>query len=196
MKVTSFGQRLRGGGVSLLATAACTAACSGGPATQEPETELLLAHAGWELVASADDDPFAGERGRPTVHACQSAAVFEITPGTLEVELSYCRERYVSLHQPTVVALNAGDSLHFTLSHMLLRPLTDDVTEAYLALAINGSLVWEKTIQILAVANSYPIDIPIAAAFASNSDVVLHLDNHGENSYTFTPFEIVRASGR
>lgn len=167
--------------------------CSSPPPTLEPEPELLVEHAGWQLVASADDDPFAEARGRPAVHACQSAAVFEVTPGTLEVELSYCRQRYVSLHQATAVGLNAGDSLHFTLAHMLLRPLTDDITEAYLALAINETVVWEKTIQILAVSNSYPIDIPISAAFANTSDIVLHLDNHGENSYTFTPFEIVRA---
>lgn len=166
-------------------------ACSGNPA--EPAPELLVDHAAWALVATPEADPFAVGRGRPTVHACQDAAYFEPTPGTLEIELAYCRERYVSLHQASRLDLHAGDVLHFNLSHLLLRPLTEDVTEAYLALAVRETIVWERTLQILAVANNYIIDVPLGADFPATSDVVLHLDNHGENSYTLSPFEVVRA---
>jgi hypothetical protein len=176
----------------LLAT--CALGCSDPAATLEPAAEHLVDHSAWALVATPEADPFADGRGRPTVHACQDAAYFEPTPGTLEVELAYCRQRYVSLHQSTLVELRAGDALSFTLSHLLLRPLTEDVTEAYVALAINGGVVWDYTIQILAIANSYPIDAPIYGEFPLGSDVVLHLDNHGENSYTFTPFAVVRSA--
>lgn len=167
--------------------------CSGSAPESPPAVELLVDHGAWSLVAEAESDPFAVGRGRPTVHACQDAAYFEPMPGTLEVELAYCRERYVSLHQATLVELRAGDHVSFTLSHLLLRPLTEDVTEAYVALAVDGVVVWDQTIQILAVGNSYSIDAQLSAEFAAGSDVVLHLDNHGENSYTFTPFEVVRA---
>ena len=169
-------------------------ACSSG--ATPPGPEVLVDHGAWALVATPEADPFAAPRERPEVHACLDAAYFEPAPGSLEVELAYCRERYVSLHQPTLVALNAQDALRFTLSHLLLRPLTEDVTEAYIALAIGGVIVWEQTIQILAVANSYEVQAEIYGDFAAGSDVVLHLDNHGENSYTFSAFEVVRADAR
>jgi hypothetical protein len=172
-----------------------TVGCSDAPSRSEAGSERLVDHGAWGLVETPETDPFATDRGRPAVHACQDAAYFEPTPGTLEVELAYCRERYVSLHQSTRVALHAGDKLNFTLSHLLLRPLTEDVTEAYIGLAINGAIAWQYTIQILAVANSYPIEAVVNQEFPLGSDVVLHLDNHGENSYTFTPFDVVRAAG-
>jgi hypothetical protein len=111
---------------------------------------------------------------------------------TFEVELARCRERYVSLRQPSVRELHAGDSLQFTLSHLLLRPLTESVTEAYLGLTVNARLVWELRLQIAAPSNDYVVSVPITAEFPMGSDVVLHLNNHGENSYTFSPMVVAR----
>lgn len=165
------------------------------PARSEPVTppgpEELVDHAVWSMVDTADADPFAGH-GRPTVHACEDEAYFQPTPGAFEVELARCRQRYVSIHQPSLVDVHAGDHLEFTLAHQLLRPLTESVTEAYVAIAVNGGVVWELTIQILAPANGYTLDVPVTAELPLGSDVVLHINNHGENSYTFSPITVVR----
>lgn len=161
----------------------------------DPARELLVDHTKWVLVPTVEQDPFAETRGRPTVHACQDGAHIDLTQGTVEIELSECRERYASFHQPSLVALQPGDHLQFRMSHLTLRPLTESVTEAYAAIAISGNIVWDKTIQILTVANTYELDVPIGASFPMGSDVVLHIDNHGENSYTFEPFVVARSNG-
>lgn len=170
----------------------CSEPPGAAPATPTGPEELVD-HAAWSMVDTAEADPFAAH-GRPTVHACEDEAYFQPTPGALEIELARCRQRYVSIHQPSLVDLYAGDHLQFTLAHQLLRPVTESVTEAYVALAVNGGVVWELTIQILAPANGYTLDVPVTAELAAGSDVVLHINNHGENSYTFSPITVVRES--
>lgn len=157
-----------------------------------PSAEVLVDHRLWVLTETANSDPFALSRERPAVQACETGANFEPSPGSLEVELARCRERYASFHQPSLIALQVGDELNFTLSHLLLRPLTESVTEAYLALSVNGMVIWQLTLQIIAPANNYSLSVPIENEAPLGSDVVLHLDNHGENSYTFSPMEVSR----
>lgn len=118
-----------------------------------------------------------------------------LTPEIFEVELSRCRERYLSLHQLSLTPIHPGDSLRFHVSHMLLRPLTESVTEAYLALSVDKQVVWQITLQIIAPSNSYTFAVPVTTEAAMGSDVVLHLDNHGENSYTFSHLVIQRGNG-
>lgn len=154
---------------------------------------VLVDHGRWELVAEPAADPFAN-RGRPTVHACESGSYFEASPGWFELELARCRDRYASVHQPSINPVYAGDSVEFTFAHLLLRPVSLATPEAYVALAINGSVVWEKVIPIQVAARTYqerftlPIDAPVG------SDVVFHIDNHGENSYDVGPLQIQRAA--
>jgi hypothetical protein len=169
-----------------------TCACSGASDAASPPVNAWVDHGAWSLVATPEADPFAAAHARPNVHACESGAYFQPTADTFEVELARCRERYVSLRQPSVRELHAGDSLQFTLSHLLLRPLTESVTEAYLGLTVNARLVWELRLQIAAPSNDYVVSVPITAEFPMGSDVVLHLNNHGENSYTFSPMVVAR----
>lgn len=176
--------------IGFLATVGC-----GSDDATESVPELLIDHTKWVLVPTVEQDPFAVTRGRPTVHACQNGAYLNLVPGTVELELAECRERYVSLHQPSLVALQPGDHVQFNMSHLMLRPLTEDVTEAYVAVAISGSVVWDQTIQIFTVANAFVLDVPVDTSFPMGSDVVLHVDNHGENSYTFDPFVVARSNG-
>lgn len=177
----------RGATLALVMTCGCS-----GPADSNTSGDHWVDHAAWSLVAAPEADPFATAYARPNVHACESGAYFQPTTDTFEVELARCRERYISLHQPAVRDLHAGDSLQFTLSHLLLRPLTESVTEAYVALSVGSRLVWELRLQIAAPSNSYAVSIPITSEFPVGSDVVLHLHNHGENSYTFSQMVVVR----
>lgn len=160
------------------------------------KAEHLVDHASWSMVATPEADPFAVTQGRPNVHACEVGAYFMLTPDIFEVELSRCRERYLSLHQLSLAPIHPGDSLQFDLSHMLLRPLTESVTEAYLALSVDQQVIWQITLQIIAPSNSYSFVVPVTIEAATGSDVVLHLDNHGENSYTFSHLVIQRGDGR
>ncbi len=170
-------------------------ACSD-PGYEEPaRSEHLVEHPLWSLVATPEADPFAAAHGRPVVHACEPGAYFMATAEVFEVELARCRERYVSLHQVSLTALQPGDSLQFELSHLLLRPLTESVTEAYLGLSVDEQVIWQVSIQILAPSSNYTFSAPVTTKADVGSDVVLHLDNHGENSYSFSPFVIKRGDG-
>ncbi len=177
--------------LGVLAVPSCSA-----PGSEEPaKSEHLVDHGLWSLVVTPEADPFAATRGRPVVHACEPGAYFMPTAHVFEVELARCRERYVSLHQVSLAAIQPGDSLQFELSHLLLRPLTESVTEAYLALSVDGQVIWEVSIQILAPSSNYMFSAPVSTEAQVGSDVVLHLDNHGENSYSFSQFVIERGDG-
>jgi hypothetical protein len=152
----------------------------------------LVDHGLWQLVEAPDADPFATARGRPTVHACAPGAILEPAAGLFEVELAGCRERYVSLHQASLERLVPGDQLRFDLSHLLLRPLSMATTEAYLGLVVGGRMLWEQTIVIEAEANDYVVTRDVEATAEIGSDVVLHIDNHGENAYILGPITIER----
>lgn len=177
-------------GASLALVLMC--GCSEPSDSANTSGDVWVDHAAWSLVATPTSDPFAAVYARPNVHACENGAYFQPTADTFEVELARCRERYVSLHQPSVRDLHVGDSLQFTLSHLLLRPLTESVTEAYLALSVDARLVWELRLQIAAPSQTYPVSVPISGEFPAGSDVVLHLHNHGENSYTFSQMVVAR----
>ena len=173
------------------ALACCLATCACGEANPSPPdgSPLLVDHGLWQLVQDPAADPFA-ERGRPTVHSCESGSYFEAIPGWFELELARCRDRYASVHQPSLNQVQAGDTIEFTFAHLLLRPVTLDTTEAYVALAINQTVVWERVIPIQVAARTYEEQFTLPMDAPAGSDVVFHIDNHGENSYDVGPLKI------
>ena len=108
--------------------------------------------------------------------------------GALEVETGYCN--YLSLAQPSLSAVKAGDALHLVLWHAALafeRP-----AKAHVAVTIGGKRVWETSVAIPTEANIYDLRIPLDFDAPAGSEVEFHLHNHGYNSWTLLKLEIER----
>ncbi len=113
--------------------------CPSGP--REPAS--LIDHGAWQ---DADADPWAAERPDASFLRCDPLAVYEEAFGsddTLSVNLDYCN--YVSLRQPSLVEVLAGDLLTFRLWHDGLFFSTDE--PPHLALQIGAAPSWEVLLE-------------------------------------------------
>jgi len=95
------------------------------------------------------------------------------------VETGYCN--YITVAQPTLVDLEAGDELHITLWHNNLTAI--EPYEAHVALLIDGTLLWETTTPVPNPAAVYDVTVPITMSAPVGSTVQYHLHNHGFNSW-------------
>jgi len=146
-------------------------------------SSLVDVNAWSEQTAAADS--FPGHR--PADTDCPDSSWYN-EDGALEVETGYCR--YLSLVQPSLTDVKAGDSLHLVLWHANLafeKPAT-----AHVAVTLAGKLVWEQSIAIPAEANIYDLRIPVDFDVPPGSEVEFHLHNHGYNSWTLLGLEVER----
>ena len=130
-------------------------------------------------------DTFPGHR--PGDVQCPSNSWYN-EDGALEVETGYCN--YLSLTQPSLSAISAGDSLHLVLWHADLA--FEQPATAHVAVTVDGSLVWEADVAIPAEANIFDRRIPLDFDAPAGSAVEFHLHNHGYNSWTLLQLEVER----
>ncbi|MEP5763486.1 MAG: hypothetical protein ABJ308_02795 [Halieaceae bacterium] len=137
------------------------------------------------LMQDAGEDSLAEHRPVPV--DCPDNSWYN-EDGALEVETGYCN--YLSLAQPTLVDINAGDQLHIVLWHGDLA--FEEPAAAHVAVSIDGKLLWEAEVEIPADAEIFDtrVDVPFAAP--AGSTVEYHLHNHGFNSWTLLQLEVER----
>jgi len=138
----------------------------------------------WTEQAAADDSLAAH---RPASVDCPASSWYN-EDGALEVETGYCN--YLSVAQPSLASLKAGDNLHLVLWHADLafeRP-----ARAHVAITIDGREVWRAGVDIPTEANIYDLRIPVDFDAPVGSKVEFHLHNHGYNSWTLLELEIER----
>jgi mono/diheme cytochrome c family protein len=124
---------------------------------------------------------------RPADVQCPSNSWYN-EDGALEVETGYCN--YLSLVQPSLTALKAGDSLHLVLWHGDL--VFEQPATAHVAATVAGKQVWEAEVAIPAGADIYNVRVPVNFDAPTGSAVEFHLHNHGYNSWTLLELEIER----
>ena len=140
---------------------------------------------GW-IPTAAGDDPFGD---RPDVVACERGTGWDIElldmTQTVGVDTGECN--YLSLSQPALREVSADEPLQVTLWHFELVGDAD----AHVGIAVDGDIVWERTIQI--PAPSALIAEPInAGRIEAGSSVVFHLHNHGINSWNLVDISPAR----
>ncbi len=139
-----------------------------------PEVPLAAMDA-W-IVGSEDVDPFAAHRG--DVAECPVGTV-TVEDGALEVDTGLCD--YVLLEQPLLADVQAGELVEIVFWHNELAALSP--AEAHVAFAIDGSVVVEHTIPIPSLAAAYAETVEITDDVAVGAPLVLHLHNHGANTW-------------
>jgi len=121
-------------------------------------------------------DPFPSHQ--PETIVCDPLGTHE-TDGAFEVDTSYCN--YALLTQELSTDLPAGASMEVLLSH---GPLVwTEPTEGHIALALDGQVVWERTVSIPADAWIYQDVVTLKHVATAGSTWTLHCHNHGANSW-------------
>jgi len=198
-RVQSFGL---GFGLWLACFAALLAGCEPGAAETETETETdaetegsggagafevplvdLGDLAAWTPVDAADD-PLADHR--PQSIDCPIAAWAEEN-GQLEVQTGVCN--YLALAQPSQVAVAAGDRISVDLWHADLDAA--EAASGHVAVLVAGELVGEATVEIPSEAAVLHFEWRSETPIPAGVPVLLHLHNHGYNSWTFVAIDVL-----
>ena len=134
-----------------------------------PQGPLLDPH-GWEAQAS---DPWG------TGEVCSGWAVEE---EQIEVRTEDCA--WISLTQGLSREVPAGTEVR---GGVLWDGLyADEPAEAVLGLAVAGEVVWEATVPIPSGSDDAPLHVR-STGWMAGDEVVIHVHNHGLNSYTWLP---------
>jgi hypothetical protein len=156
-------------------------------APSEPEFVPLIDHMAWEFTP-AEEDPLIDHR--PATVDCGIAGWY-IEGDELEIDTNFCN--YAALRQASLRAIESCSTLRIEFYHFDL--LAPEPAQAHAALLIDGQIVWEKLIDIPGGSMIYKAAVyeeEFAAPFAApaGSEVMLHLHNHGQNTWTLLSIEV------
>ncbi|WP_170287320.1 hypothetical protein [Halioglobus maricola] len=149
------------------------------------EARLRLTEVNAWTPQTAGQDAFPDHR--PTEINCPANSYYA-EGDALEVETGYCN--YLSLVQPSLSALQSGDTVHLVLWHGDLRAA--EAAQGHVAISIDGNLLWEATVDIPADAQIFDLRIPVEFDAPQGAEIEYHLHNHGFNSWTILQLEIER----
>ena len=146
-----------------------------------PEPEPLVDPLAWQLTPP-ERDPLVAHR--PELLACAADSWGEEF-GLLEVWTGGCN--YFSAEQPLARALERGDQLRVSLWWAAL--LAPEPAHAHLALLVGGELLWEREVEIPGTAEALELEFDSPVSAPAGAPLVLHLHNHGQNTWTFAGLE-------
>ncbi len=148
------------------------------------ERNRLLDASAWVVQTAAGDN---WPQHRPDTLHCPANSWYP-EGEALEVETGYCE--YLSLAQPSLSDVRAGDTLHLVLWHADLA--FEEPASAHVAVSLAGEVIWEQEVAIPARAEIFDLRIPARNAAAEGSEIEFHLHNHGYNSWTLLQLDVER----
>lgn len=161
-----------------------TTSTESGESGEGGEFASLIDHLLWEDVDPADD-PLPDHR--PEMVVCGLAAwYYEPESAALEIDTNVCN--YLEVGQPSLVAVEQGQTMQVILYHFDLVAL--EPATAHVAILLDGQVLWEREIAIPGEADVYveEFESPISAELGS--PVVLHLHNHGQNTWRLQELQV------
>jgi hypothetical protein len=164
------------------------AGCTERPEPFDPTPVPLADMNAWVRVTDASHDVFADQR--PPEAVCDDTGwYFEPMLMSLEVLTGLCD--YVTLSQPTLEPLEPGDVIDILGLHGALWAA--EPAEGYMAIAIDGVIVWELTVSIPNDAAVIDEQFTVDRSVPLGSDMQFHVHNHGLNSWDLTEVMITHA---
>lgn len=161
-----------------LATVACVELDETGAALDDSQVERApLVELDGFAPLPASRDPLAAHR--PDVVGCPAAA-WGLESGGLEVQTGVCN--YVAFGQATAVDIEIGDELVVDLWHDTLDAVTP--SRGHFAVVLDGKLLAEYEVEIPSAPAVQRLTWTADAPVAAGAELVLHLHNHGYNSWT------------
>ncbi len=168
----------------LLLWAGCDEEVTAPPAT-EPGAVIVAQSDAWQ----ANDtmvDPFPEHFDD---QPCGPGAV-RVEGEFLEINTGICG--YNVLTQPTPTPIPSGATLTSDIIHQRLFAPT--AAEAHVAMTLGGDIVWDESIPLPTDLEVWSISWNAPSAYPAGTPWVLHLHNHGSNTWLFGPVEMVPAS--
>jgi hypothetical protein len=147
------------------------------------ERSSLVDHSLWAEVV---EDPFDDAPGE--VICAPTATRVEVVDGlsSFEVDTGFCN--YLTLEQPTLRTVFKGDRLDVRLGHGAL--VAEQAAEAHVAVLVGELVLWDDAVLI----PSPPLDhegfLIAPERVPKGTPVVLHLHNHGDNSWQFDEISV------
>jgi hypothetical protein len=148
-----------------------------------PVQVVELVHADLWTAAADTEDPFPAHRSAAV--ECGAAGWYEETGG-LEVDTGACPYFLGQLALPRDI--RSGDLLTVDAWHSSLA--SEAPAEGHIALSVDGRVVWEHTEQIPGDANAWSDSFTAKFDAPEGALVVLHLHNHGYNTWNFHSFRL------
>lgn len=136
----------------------------------------LFDHQQWKVVG-IENDPYASLK--QSKHTCDLATGKKIEEGVLEIDTDFCN--FITLEQPSVTEIRAGEMVEFVMWHLELFASTPG--EAFVSIRIADQVIWEKTIPVPFRAEIYQPQWTPAQPIPKGSRIVFHLHNHGANTW-------------
>jgi len=151
----------------------------------------LVDHAQW-MEVPASDDPLALHR--PASVQCGIDGAYNEDTG-LEIDTGACN--YLARQQPSLVDIAAGDSIAIEAFHETLASV--EAGEAHFAILVGSEVVWEIFVPIPASPEVVPAtpfteEIEVDFDAPAGTPVIVHLHNHGFNTWRLLTLDVVPAS--
>jgi hypothetical protein len=141
----------------------------------------LVAPAAWTAL-DPDDDPLIDER--PVADDC-SALASTVEDGGVEIRTDACA--WVTLGQPLLADVHPTDTLDLLFFHNALAAPPDAIDPAArVELWIGDAPAWELRVPIPHEAGLHALELEPGLSALEGEPVVLHVSNHGQNSYRLT----------
>ncbi len=137
--------------------------------------DSLIDPAAWTFDLAVDPQP----EHAPEVADCPPYG-WILEEGGIDMDLGICP--YFVLTQPSLITVGEGQPLWIASTHDIL--VFDRPSTGHLLLTIDGEILVDREVSI--PANSAILDVEVAAPrrLRAGSPVVLHLHNHGPNTWT------------
>jgi hypothetical protein len=135
----------------------------------------------WQPLAAAND-PFADHR--PATVDCAFGLGWVVEPTGVEINTATCN--YGALVQPSLQPVVRGAQLSLQLYHFDL--VAAEPATAHVAVLIGEHKVFEREVAIPGKADVYEVDLVADFDAPAGTPVVLHLHNHGQNTWTLGDF--------
>jgi len=174
--------------VSAFLCAHTLCACGEDPATDPACAPVLspislIDQTQWVYQTSADEDPLADHRPDPI--ECPEFA-YEVESGILEVDTGACN--YLSVTQPTLVSVQACDTVQATVSHFDLY--SPQAAEAHVSVLLDGDPILDETVSIPGPANFFYVRVPADREYERGVPVTFHIHNHGANQWQIVDLSV------
>lgn len=158
--------------MGLLVAAHVVAACSDG------DSRSLVAHDRWSTADARDPWP---EHAPATTECSSLAWGDELSDGAsvLEVDTGACD--YLVVGQGILEAVAEGDAVTARIAHGELE--AGEASEAHVGVVIGDWAVLDELVSIPAEGGTLGISEPAPRDFDVGASAVLHLHNHGANSW-------------